>query len=186
MPLLGTHRVGGAVARLRAGSPEAVTRPRFPQNAACGFPALRSSEGGSQHCESLQLPVREAQLWSQDRLPLLDLVEHLPRYASCPTPAAKHLVPVAFHRSMDLLQGTEVPGDAVIGVMAPQCGVESVDLFPDRQVPDLSQQVLQRHETAPQARCCRATDTTSIPRPLKLTMRAPGDRQGVKSASLCQ
>ena len=32
----------------------------------------------------------------------------------------------------------------------------------------------------------RATDTRSIPRPLKLTMRAPGDRQGVKSASLCQ
>jgi hypothetical protein len=36
--------------------------------------------------------------------------------------------------------------------MTPQCGVESVDLFPDRQVPDSSQQVLQRHETAPQAR----------------------------------
>jgi hypothetical protein len=36
--------------------------------------------------------------------------------------------------------------------MAPQCSVESVDLFPDRQVPDSSQQVLQRHETAPQAR----------------------------------
>src|SRR5215472_16385565 len=53
---------------------------------------------------------------------------------------------------MDLLQGTKVSGNAVIGVMAPQCGVESVDLFPDRQVPDSSQQVLQRHETAPQAR----------------------------------
>ena len=36
--------------------------------------------------------------------------------------------------------------------MAPQRGVESVDLFPDRQVPYSSQQVLQRHETAPQAR----------------------------------
>ena len=33
---------------------------------------------------------------------------------------------------------------------------------------------------------CRATDTTSIPRLLKLTMRAPGDRQGVRSASLLQ
>jgi hypothetical protein len=31
------------------GSPEAVTRLRLPQNAACGFPALRSSEVGSQH-----------------------------------------------------------------------------------------------------------------------------------------
>ena len=36
--------------------------------------------------------------------------------------------------------------------MAPQRGVEIVDLFPDRQVPDSSQQVLQRHETAPQTR----------------------------------
>ena len=35
------------------GSPEAVARPRFPQNVACGFPALRSSEDDSQHCESL-------------------------------------------------------------------------------------------------------------------------------------
>ena len=35
------------------GSPEAVARPRFPQNVACRFPALRSSEDGSQHGESL-------------------------------------------------------------------------------------------------------------------------------------
>src|ERR1700745_2338441 len=53
---------------------------------------------------------------------------------------------------MDLLQGTKVSGNAVVGVMAPQCGVERVDLFPDRQMPDSSQQVLQRHQTAPQAR----------------------------------
>ena len=30
-------------------SPEAVTRLRLPQNAACGFPALRSSGADSQH-----------------------------------------------------------------------------------------------------------------------------------------
>src|SRR5437870_3077412 len=35
------------------GLPEAVARPRFPQNVACRFPALRSSEDDSQHCESL-------------------------------------------------------------------------------------------------------------------------------------
>ncbi len=34
-----------------AGSPEAVARPRLPQNVACGFPAPRSSAVGSQlHC----------------------------------------------------------------------------------------------------------------------------------------
>ena len=32
------------------GSLEAVARLQFPQNVACGFPALRSSAGVSQHC----------------------------------------------------------------------------------------------------------------------------------------
>src|SRR3984893_9870720 len=67
------------------------------------------------------------------------------------SPVAGRAISPAY-RSMDLLQGTKVSGNAVVGVMAPQRGVESVDLFPDRQVPDSSQQVLQRHETAPQAR----------------------------------
>ena len=47
------------------GSPEAVTHLRFPQNVACRFPAPRSSAGGSQHSECLQLPVREPQFRSQ-------------------------------------------------------------------------------------------------------------------------
>src|SRR5215831_18241427 len=38
-----------AVARLPTGSSEAVARLRLPQNVACGFTALRSSIGGSQH-----------------------------------------------------------------------------------------------------------------------------------------
>ena len=33
----------------QTGSPEAVTRVRLPQNVACGFPALRSSNDDSQH-----------------------------------------------------------------------------------------------------------------------------------------
>ena len=47
----------------RTGSPEAVARPRLPQNVACGFTALRSSAVDLQHCKSLQLRVTEAQLW---------------------------------------------------------------------------------------------------------------------------
>jgi len=35
------------------GWPEAVTHLRLPQNVACGFPALRSSEVASQHGDSL-------------------------------------------------------------------------------------------------------------------------------------
>ena len=56
------HRVGGIPPHPRmvllTGSPGAVARPRFPQNVACGFPAPRSSTGGSQHCKGLQLSVR--------------------------------------------------------------------------------------------------------------------------------
>jgi hypothetical protein len=46
------HRVAGEVAR-----------PRLPQNVACRFPALRSSEVGSQrYSKSLQDPIGEMQL----------------------------------------------------------------------------------------------------------------------------
>ncbi|MGY2844655.1 hypothetical protein ACVIWU_005475 [Bradyrhizobium sp. USDA 4509] len=31
--------IGGSLAASPTGSPEAVARPRFPQNVACGFPA---------------------------------------------------------------------------------------------------------------------------------------------------
>ena len=45
--------IGGHLTASPTGSPEAVAHLRFPQNVACGFPALRSSEDGSQHCKSL-------------------------------------------------------------------------------------------------------------------------------------
>jgi hypothetical protein len=49
--------LGEGLTAFATGSPEAVARPRLPQNVACGFPALRSSKIGSQHCDSLQPPV---------------------------------------------------------------------------------------------------------------------------------
>ncbi len=57
-------RVGPGNFTPGTGSPEAVTRLRLPQNVACGFPALRSSERVSQHSECLELPVWTAQAWS--------------------------------------------------------------------------------------------------------------------------
>src|SRR5262245_49489389 len=82
----------------RTGSPEAVTRPRFPQNVACGFPAPRSSAVDSQHRECLQLPVGETQFGSQQRRPLYDLVERVPAETTCgPTAAAQHPEPVTRH-----------------------------------------------------------------------------------------
>jgi len=52
-PVWGEDRGRDAHCWTPTGSPEAVARPRFPQNVACRFPALRSSEDGSQHGESL-------------------------------------------------------------------------------------------------------------------------------------
>ncbi len=71
--------------------------PRLPQNVACRFPALRSSEVASQLGDSLQLRVREIQLWSQQRKPLLDPMELLPPDLPLPTTAAQHFAPITFH-----------------------------------------------------------------------------------------
>ena len=60
------------------GSPEAVTHLRLPQNAACGFPARRSSETDSQHRASLKLRIGQPQLRARQRIPLLDPLECLP------------------------------------------------------------------------------------------------------------
>lgn len=49
--------IGGSLTAPPTGSPGAVARSRLPHNVACGFPALRSSEIGSQHSDSLQLPI---------------------------------------------------------------------------------------------------------------------------------
>ena len=46
------------------GSPTAVTHRRLPQNVACGFLALRSSDDGSQHCVLLQPCIGQAELWT--------------------------------------------------------------------------------------------------------------------------
>src|SRR5664279_4453128 len=95
------------------GSPEAVARPRFPQNVACGFTAPRSSAVGSQHCKRLQLPVREAQFRLQQRCPFFDLVEHAPGKASDgPAAAAQHLAPVTLHGPVYLEQRPDISGDA--------------------------------------------------------------------------
>src|SRR5437879_12657300 len=91
--------------------------PRLPQNVACRFPALRSSEVASQRGDSLQLRVREIQLWSQQRKPLLDLLELLPPDLPLPTPSAQHLAPVPFHGPMDPLQRPYGTGDTVVGLV---------------------------------------------------------------------
>jgi hypothetical protein len=64
---LEAERVGEKVADFATGTgwPEAVTRLRLPQNVACRFPALRSSEVDSQRSERLQLPIWEMQFRSQ-------------------------------------------------------------------------------------------------------------------------
>ena len=112
------HRVGGGVTPAITGSPEAVAHLRFPQNVACGFPALRSSAVDSQYSDSLQRPVGQMQLWSHQWKPPLDLVERFPRHTACAAPAAQHLAPVSLNAPMHLQQCPEVPGNAVVGIVA--------------------------------------------------------------------
>src|SRR5438445_6862039 len=106
--------------------------PRLPQNVACRFPALRSSEVASQRGDSLQLRVREIQLWSQQRKPLLDLLKVIPPDLPFPTPAAQHFAPVTFHGPMDPLQGPYVPAAAVVRIMTAEHLIEAVGLLSDR------------------------------------------------------
>src|ERR1700746_3480191 len=118
------HRVAGE-----------VTRPRLPQNAACRFPALRSSEVASQHGDSLQLRIREMQLWSQQWIPLRDPMKWLPPDRALPASAAQHFAPVALHGPMDSLQCPEVPGNAVVRIVTAEHLVEVSDLLRDRLPP---------------------------------------------------
>src|ERR1700757_2074602 len=91
------------------GSSEAVARPRLPQNVACGFPALRSSNVGSQCHESLQRLMRQPQLWSQQRGPLLEAIEVRPgEVAARPATATKHLAPVTLDGPVHLLQSADI------------------------------------------------------------------------------
>ena len=137
------------------GWPGAVTRPRLPQNVACRFPALRSSEVDSQRSDSLQLRIREIQLWSQLWEPLLDLMELLPPNRALPTPAAKHFAPVKLHSTMYLLQCPNVSGNAVVRIVTAEHLIEVFRLLPERQVPPPPHLVLQVHQRAPQSRLFR-------------------------------
>jgi hypothetical protein len=143
--------VGTVIADRPPGGRGRSPAPRLPQNVACRFPALRSSEVASQRGDSLQLRVREIQLWSQQRKPLFDLLEFLPPDLPLPTPAAQHFAPVTFHGPMHPLQGPDVSGNAVVCIMSAEHLIEAVGLLPDRQVPHASHLVLQARQRAPQA-----------------------------------
>src|SRR5271163_3814722 len=83
------------------GWPEVVAHPRLPQNVACGFPALRSSDVDSQCGDSLQLPVGEIQLWSKQWELFFDPMELLPPDRAMPAPTAQHFAPVTLYGPMD-------------------------------------------------------------------------------------
>src|SRR6516225_7018442 len=93
-------------------SPAGLQSYRLP------LPAPRSSERASQRSDSLQPPVWEIQLWSQQGRARLDLMKHRPSNTALPAPAAKHLVPVALHGPIHLLQRAEIAADAEVCIVA--------------------------------------------------------------------
>jgi hypothetical protein len=149
------------------GSPRAVARPRFPQNPACRFPAPGSSAVDLQHCECLQLPIGETQLRSQQRRPLLDLVEGFPcKVTTGPAAATQHPDPVTLRGAIHLHERPDISGDAVVGVVATQDGIDLADLVTDPIMPNLPHHLLQRHQAAPKARLLGAHPDPEVALPV--------------------
>lgn len=58
------------------------------------------------------------------------------------TATTQHLVPVAFYPSMHALQGAEVPTYTIVGIVSTEHSIEVDHLFPDRQMPHASHQLV--------------------------------------------
>jgi len=111
------------------GWPEAVTRPRLPQNPACRFPAMGSSDVDSQYGDSRQLIIGVMQLWSKQRELLFDQLELLPPDRAVPAPAAQHLAPVMFHRPMDPQQCPKISGNVAVCIVTTEHLIEVIHLL---------------------------------------------------------
>src|SRR5215831_13127983 len=100
------------------GSPTAVTHRRLPQNVACGFPALRSSDDDLQHRVLLQPRIRQAELRTLEWISPLDGQERLPAYVALLTPATEHCAPVALDMAVDTQEAAYITRYAIIGIVA--------------------------------------------------------------------
>jgi hypothetical protein len=84
---------------------------------------------------------------------LFDLVELVPsQAASGPATAAQHLTLITLEGPIHLEQRADISGDAVVGIVAAQDGIEFASLLLDRIMSYLPHQRLQRHKAALQAR----------------------------------
>src|SRR5215471_15603606 len=160
------HRVAGA-----------VTRTRLPQNAACGFPALRSSEIASQRGDSWQLRIPEIQLWSQQRGPLLDPMKGLQPDLAFPASAAQHSAPETLYGPMDPLQCPDVSGNAVVRIVTAKHVIELVGLILDRLVPHPPHLVLQMHQRTPQSCLLRTQPHSKVA--LLIAVAVQGEAQKI-------
>ena len=103
---------------MSTGSPTAVTHRRLPQNVACGFLALRSSDDDSQHRVLLQSRIRQAELRTLEWIPPLDGQERFPAHMALLTPATEHVTPVALDMAVDTQKAAHIARYPIIGVVA--------------------------------------------------------------------
>jgi hypothetical protein len=68
-------------------------------------------------------------------------MEYFPRETTFPGAATEHFLPIPFHGPMHPLQRSEIPGNAVVGMVSKQHTVEIDQLFPYWQAPHPAHQV---------------------------------------------
>src|SRR5260370_34537747 len=79
-----------------------------------------------------------------------------PRDSRRPTSATKHLVPIPFHKAINLAEGSHVPGDPIVGGIAAEDLLEPKDLVFEGPVPKVTHQVRQVGHTAAKSRLLRS------------------------------
>src|SRR5262245_30442377 len=145
------------------GSPTAVTHRRLPQNVACGFPALRSSDDDSQHRVLLQSRIWQTELRTLEWILPLDGQESLPPHFALLTATTEHRAPVALDMAVDTQEAAHVARYTIVSVVASQALVDLLGLLLQRFMSNDLQQLMEFCQTASQTRLVGSPSHLEVP-----------------------
>ena len=106
-------------------------------------------------------------------------MEHFPREMPLTAAAAEHFIPIPFHCPMYPLQGSEIPGNTIVGVVTSQHSVEIDHLFPYWQVPHPPHQVTELGKPALESRFLSSHSYLKVA--LKITRAIQSEAQKIDS-----